>query len=211
MAAKNEAFKTIFVAFVLCVVCSVMVSSTAVSLKEMQDKNAVLDVKKNILNAAGLLQEGGDVEETFKKITTVIVNLETGEITNDVDADSYEQAKAAQDPMTSVKIPTDKDVGGLSTRAKYGKLFAWKNDSGQVDGIIFQITSKGLWSTMRGFVALDSKAEMVKGFAYYAHGETPGLGGEVDNPKWKSQWIGKKIYNPSGQVLAGLAKGVVAG
>ena len=37
-----------------------------------------------------------------------------------------------------------------------------------------------------------------KGITYYAHGETPGLGGEVDNPQWKAQWKGKRFINEEG-------------
>lgn len=206
---SNEAIRTLTVAFILCVVCSIIVSATAVSLKKQQQVNAVIDVKKNILNAAGLIKEGEDVEEVFEKITTLIVDLETGEIKTDIDKASYDQVKASQNPEMSLAIPAEKDIGALSRRAKYGKLYAWKNESGELEGIIFQITSKGLWSTMRGFVALDATASEVKGFAYYSHGETPGLGGEVDNPKWKQQWIGKNVFNDQGEVAFGLAKGSV--
>ena len=53
---------------------------------------------------------------------------------------------------------------------------------------------------MYGFVALDRDLTTVKGFTFYEHGETPGLGGEVDNPSWKASWVGKNIYNATGNL-----------
>ena len=64
---------------------------------------------------------------------------------------------------------------------------------------------------MYGYVAVGSDTTTVKGFAYYAQGETPGLGGEVDNPKWKQQWIGKKLFNDAGEVIFKVAKGQAVG
>ena len=34
----------------------------------------------------------------------------------------------------------------------------------------------------------------INGLTFYDHGETPGLGGEVDNPKWKKQWVGEQAF-----------------
>jgi Na+-transporting NADH:ubiquinone oxidoreductase subunit C len=34
--------------------------------------------------------------------------------------------------------------------------------------------------------ALESDVNTIAGLGFYDHGETPGLGGEVDNPRWKS-------------------------
>ena len=64
---------------------------------------------------------------------------------------------------------------------------------------------------MYGFIALGADANTVKGFAYYSHGETPGLGGEVDNPGWKSQWIDKKLFSDEGNVEFKVAKGTANG
>jgi Na+-transporting NADH:ubiquinone oxidoreductase subunit C len=52
----------------------------------------------------------------------------------------------------------------------------------------------GLWSTLHGFMALKGDLNTVVGMGFYQHGETPGLGGEVDNPKWKGQWPGKTLF-----------------
>ncbi|MCO4752903.1 MAG: Na(+)-translocating NADH-quinone reductase subunit C [Bacteriovoracaceae bacterium] len=202
----NNVGKTVFVAFALCLVCSVLVSTTAVSLKDKQAQNAALDMKKNVLSAAGLLNKDTDVNEVFSKFSTVLVNLETGEIVEDMDSATYDQKEAQKKPDLSIAIPADADLAGLSRRAKFGKVFVYKDEQDQPQIYIFHITSKGLWSTMYGFMALGSDLNTVKGFGYYAQGETPGLGGEVDNPKWKGQWIGKSVYNEEEVVALKLSK-----
>ena len=50
--------------------------------------------------------------------------------------------------------------------------------------IVLPIEGYGLWSTLYGFLALEADTEDDHaGLTYYEHGETAGLGGEVDNPK----------------------------
>ena len=76
--AKDTIAKTLLVAFLLCVVCSVVVSGAAVSLRPLQQANKDLDRKRNILLAAGLYRKGITVEEQFAAIETRLVDLDTG-------------------------------------------------------------------------------------------------------------------------------------
>ena len=208
---KNESLTTILVAGSLCLVCSLLVSFTVVSLKERQAKNKDLDFKKNVLMSAGLIKAGSTEEivtEAFSKIETVMVDFETGAVTSEVAAKGYDQNKAASNPKMNVKIPANLDVAGLSTRAKIAKVYMSRVD-GKVVTLILPVKGKGLWSTMYGFLALGADTNTIKGFAYYSQGETPGLGGEVDNPKWKAQWIGKKVYDADWEVQFKVNKGSV--
>jgi Na+-transporting NADH:ubiquinone oxidoreductase subunit C len=206
---SDSPVKTVLVAGVLCLICSILVSITAVQLRPLQDKNKVLDLKRNVLQAAGLYQEGEDIEEQFKVITPVVVNLGTGEINREIDSASYDHYAAMKDPEFSVKIPSEIDKGGLSKRMKYAKIYLVMNGP-KVQEVILPLYSKGLWSTMYGFLALEGDTKTVKGFSYYAHGETPGLGGEVDNPKWKALWPGKIVYNDSWEPVIEVLKAAVS-
>lgn len=205
----SETVKTITVAGALCLFCSLLVSITVVTLKPRQIKNKELDMKKNILMSAGLIKAGDDVEAAFEKVETVMVDFETGKKTDAVDAKTYDQNKAAADPTMNVKIPAKLDIAGLATRAKFAKIYLTKDDAGKVQEIILPVKGKGLWSTMYGFIALNSDTKTIKGFAYYSQGETPGLGGEVDNPNWKKQWVGKRLYDDNWNVAFKVAKGTV--
>lgn len=208
MSRKNETMKTLVVAGLLCFVCSILVSITVVALRPQQSENAKRDVKKNILMSAGLYKEGIDIDAVFSTIDTIIIDIETGKKV-EVDVESFNQVIASKDPKTSVKIPAKKDVGRLNSRSKLAKVYLKKNLAGEVETIILNVWGKGLWSTMYGFIALDADTRTIKGFAYYSQGETPGLGGEVDNINWKNQWIGKKLYDEDFKVAFAVNKGTV--
>jgi len=73
--------------------------------------------------------------------------------------------------------------------------------------VVLPVEGKGLWSTLYGFLALDKDVNTIKGLTFYQHGETPGLGGEVDNPKWKALWPGRKAFGDDGQPKIAVIKG----
>lgn len=202
----DTAGKTLVVATVLCGVCSVLVAGAVVVLKPKQAYNADIDFKKNVLMSAGLLKEGTDVNEAFKQVEAVIIDLETGAIAEGVDPSTFDQSKADKDPAYVQEITKSQDIAGIKRRAKLQKVFLVKKD-GALDQVVLHVYGKGLWSTMKGFLSLDKDAVTVRGFNYYSHAETPGLGGEVDNPKWIAQWPGKKVYTedlkPATEVLKG--------
>jgi len=191
--ANESVTKTFTVALTLCVVCAVVVSSAAVLLRPAQEANKLLDLKTNILASAGLLQQGVDVETQFEKISVKLVDLDTGLYTDSMDADAYDQRKASSDPSMSVALSASEDMAKIKRRANYAKVYVVEGEQG-LEKIILPIKGYGLWSTLYGFIALESDLETVAGIGFYEHTETPGLGGEVDNPKWKASWIGKRAY-----------------
>lgn len=205
---KDSIGKTIGVALALCIVCAVLVSTAAVKLKPLQEKNKVLETKKNILEAAGLMKEGIDIEAAFNKIEARVVNLENGQFADEVDAASFNQKKAAKDPATSIRIPSREDIAKIKRRSKLASVYIVRS-GGEIETIILPIHGKGLWSTMYAFVALEGDANTIKGLTFYEHAETPGLGGEVDNPRWKKQWQGKKLFTSDYQVAVNIPKGLV--
>jgi Na+-transporting NADH:ubiquinone oxidoreductase subunit C len=200
LALGNDSLeKTFAVAVALCLVCAVLVSFGAVALKPLQVYNKSLDMKKNILDVAGLLEEGADIDAAFsEKIEAKLVDLETGAYVDNVDADAYDQRKAAKDPAQSIAIPKVKDVAHIRVKAKLAKVFLVK-DGDKIKSIILPVNGYGLWSTLYGFLSLDSDGQTVQSINFYDQAETPGLGGEVVNPKWRALWKGKKVYAESEQ------------
>ena len=198
--ANESVAKTFTVALTLCIVCAVVVSSAAVFLRPSQEANKLLDLKTNILASAGLLQEGVDVETQFEKINVKLVDMETGRYTNEIDADTYDQRKASSDPALSVALSASEDIAKIKRRANFSKVYIVENASG-IEKVILPIKGYGLWSTLYGFIALEADLQTVAGIGFYEHTETPGLGGEVDNPKWKASWIGKSAYKNNALVL----------
>ena len=205
---SETAGKTLTVAAVLCGVCSVLVAGAVVVLKPKQVINADLDFKKNVLMSAGLLKPGTDINEAFKEVEPVVISLETGKVAEGVDPKTFDQTKADKNPDYVENIPKSNDVAGIKRRAKLQKVYLVKKD-GALDQIVLHVYGKGLWSTMKGFLSLDKDALTVRGFNFYSHAETPGLGGEVDNPKWIAQWPGKKVYSEEMKPAIDVIKGNV--
>ena len=200
LALGNDSLeKTIAIAVALCLVCAVLVSFAAVALKPLQIDNKAADMKKNILDVAGLLEEGANINTAFaQKIEAKIVDLETGAYVENINADEYDQRKAAKDPAQSIAIPKDKDIAHIRVKAKYAKVFLVK-DGGKLKSIILPMHGYGLWSTLYGFLSLEADGQTVQSINFYDQQETPGLGGEVVNPNWRALWKGKKVYAESEQ------------
>ena len=144
LALSNDSLeKTINVALALCLVCAVLVSIATVALRPLQSHNKALDMKKNILDVAGLLQDGTNIDQAFKeRIEAKLVDLATGEYV-DGNVDEYDQRKAAKDPAQNEVIPTDKDIASIRTKAKVAKVFLVKNGD-QLQSIILPINGYGL-------------------------------------------------------------------
>ena len=196
----------------VCGVCAIFVSSSAVTLKQRQDVNKLLDKKKNVLQAAGLMEakekiSPEEVEVRFAQFRPVVIDLETGEEAPDVDPSTFDQRKAQKDPARSREAPPNRSL--VKRLPHHVLVFEVTDDAGQLDMVILPVEGYGLWSTLYGFLALEADTRTVVGLAYYEHGETPGLGGEVENPRWKSKWPGRKAldesYAPAIEVIKGAA------
>ncbi|MDG1662598.1 MAG: Na(+)-translocating NADH-quinone reductase subunit C [Pseudomonadales bacterium] len=206
MANQDSTGKTLMVAFLLCIVCSVVVSAAAVILRPMQDANKDIDRKRNILLAAGLYDDARSIDDQFSAIQTRLVDLQTGQFSDAV-AEGFDQRKAAKDPVRSIALDSKTDIAKISRRENQALVYIVES-GGKIDKIILPVHGYGLWSTLYGFVALESDLNTVAGLGFYDHAETPGLGGEVDNPRWKALWPGKQVYR-DGAVTLALAKGAV--
>ncbi|MBQ0745820.1 MAG: Na(+)-translocating NADH-quinone reductase subunit C [Marinobacter sp.] len=199
--AKETVSRTLIVALVLSIVFSIVVSTAAVVLRPAQIKNQNLDIKTNILSASGMLPEGAgaeEIENIFSQFEVRLVDLDTGDYVEPSsvgvkDPMKYDMYKSASDPMMSTMIPASEDKAGIKHRPNVAKVYTL-SENGNLKRVVLPIHGYGLWSTLYGFMSLEGDLNTIEGLGFYAHAETPGLGGEVDNPRWKSQWVGKKLY-----------------
>lgn len=220
MPPKDSIANTFLVSLVLCVVCSLLVSSAAVALKPMQVENKLLDRQKNIIEAAGLAEDakslsGSEIKELFaSRVTPQLLDIESGDYVAEAD-ENFDSRKAAKDPGLNTDIEGSFDIG-LSKREKQTWVYLVKDSSDSIEQVVLPVYGMGLWSTLYGYVAVDKDFRTIKGLTYYEHGETPGLGGEVENPAWKAKWIGKQIWEEQSEqadknLRVGVAKGAPTG
>lgn len=191
-------------AAVLCFVCSILISSANVGLRERQEINKKLDKQKSVLQAAWLVKPGekidrGRVEELFKNVRSRVVDLASGKVLEEVDAEAFDEEKAPE-------IPAPVNNAGIREIKEQVKIYEIM-DGDKVSMFVLPIVGKGLWSTMHGFLALDADTRTIRGLTYYDQAETPGLGGEVVNPKWKALWPGRLAYDDDWNVKIAVIKG----
>ncbi len=201
--------KTLIVALALCLVCSILVSTAAVKLQPLQQRNQELDRKKIILEVAGLLKPGVSIDKLFKQVEPKVVDLSTGEYVDTMDPNQFDQRQAAKDPEMGVKIPPDRDIAQIRKRSKYAVVYLVKEE-GQTKLILLPVHGYGLWSTMYAYIALKRDANTIFGLRFYEQGETAGLGAEIDNPRWRNNWTGKVVYGEAEKPQIRVIKGTVA-
>lgn len=220
---RDSILNTFKVAVILCLVCSIVVSSLAVGLRSTQERQKEAFRQQNILTAAGLWNADENTAEEaeaiyHRSIKAVVIDLETYSAT-----DRFEPGAEELDPKVAARSadlytlvsnlgPGVRDVASIRKRENYSTIYEVR-DGDQLQTLVLPIRGYGLWSTLWGFIALDMSNSSagpegitVKGLSYYQHGETPGLGGEVENPLWKAKWPGKRVYDADWNVLVEVSK-----
>ncbi|HEA16990.1 hypothetical protein LCGC14_2235490, partial [marine sediment metagenome] len=195
MSSNNESIgKTLTVVVALCLVCAIIVSFASVQLRPLQQANKTQDIQKNILAAAGI-DAVENISDTFNaKIEARVVNMKTGEfVETDPNTFDFEKSKFDQKISFALKANGIKDIAGIQRMTKESPVYISKKADGSTDAIILPIQGYGLWGVMYGFLALESDGETVKDINFYKHNETPGLGGEIQNPQWTATWEGKEL------------------
>ena len=175
---------TLLFVFIVTVVLGTLLSVTKENLKDKQEDNLRADVNKTILRSLDFSEEEDNpwsnekVEEIFNNsIVGLCVDSEGNKIDN----------------VILEEIDIEKDIERLPV---YLKVI-----EGKLEGIAIPVAGKGLWSTLFGYIALEPDLDTVLGIQFYKHGETPGLGGEVEKEWFTDNFIGKKIRNVEGEII----------
>lgn len=180
---KNTKFRVIVFSLLLSIICSLMISMSAVGLKGYQQTNMALDKKINILKAVSLIK---DKKPPRKKIEQ-LYNAHIKEVFVDP------EGKVIETPQSD-------------TLQLYFYMMGDK-----VAGYILPINTRGLWGKIHGYLAFENDGQTVAGFSVFSHAETPGLGGEIESAWFQKNFQGKKILNSQNKfVSVGIAKGKVA-
>ena len=202
---------TVAFATFLCLVCAAFVTGSALGLEDRQAENALADRNRIILAVAGVLDDSdrpdnNEIDRLFKEnIRAEVVELKSGKVDASIDIASFDPAKERSDPQTSAEAPAN---GAQVKRVpKRALIYKQVDGGGNTIKVMLPIVGNGLWDLMQGYIALDGSGERIEGIAYYYHRETPGLGGEVDNPGWKAKWVGRQAFGNDGEVAIKVVKG----
>ncbi len=211
---KESVTKTLSVALVVSLVSAVLVAGAAVGLKPIQKENRQTDMQRSILQIVQLLPEGktnsAEVKRIFNaQIEAKVVDLNTGRYVEGENPLALNPLLLASDPQQSKALTPAEDIAILKNRENKTVVYWAKDEKGNLQSLVLPVRGYGLWSTLYGFLAIESDLNTVVGLGFYQHGETPGLGGEVDNPRWKVKWKNKTLFNQEGQLSIRVVKGNV--
>lgn len=185
-------------AVAVCIACSLLLSATASTLKSKQDYNVELDRKINVLKAFGVAVRdesgkaisGDEVNRIFKdNIKELVLDGATGKPLEGLTSADVTEKEAAE----RTRLP----------------LYLYEED-GVVTKYAFPISGKGLWSTVYGYLALEKDLSTIAGVTFYKHGETPGLGGEVEKDWFQQNFKGKHVFENGKRLDFEVVKGGVA-
>jgi len=172
-------------------VISLLLALTSTQLKVRQEVNIEVDKKKNILKSIGrdlsLMKDDEIIAEYKNNISNIIINL-NGDVVDNIASKSLE----------SIQYKSTGEVKYFLNNIEY--LLAYK--SSNPEAFIIPISGKGLWSTLFGYFALEMDLNTVLGITFYKHKETPGLGGEVEKKWFQNNFVGKKIFNQTGELVS---------
>lgn len=210
MKKNDNIGRTFLVILILCLVCSVIVAGAAVGLQPLQEEQKQLDKQRNILSVANIgdgKMNRRQIQQLFvDRIEPRLLDLQNGEFVTGSTV-SFDMNRALKDPQVSTALDSAQDVAGIKRRSNQVEVYLVKDGQGEVKQVILPVYGSGLWSVMHAFVALDNDGNTIKGLTFYDQGETPGLGGEIANPAWCSQWIDKKLFNDEGKFALKIVKG----
>ncbi len=205
--------KALLVVFAVALVCSLLVSTAAITLKPIQLRNQLVERSRNIIALTGLVPAGtalsnDEILEAVEQLDIRVVDLETGEFDSTIDPVEFDERAAAQDPELSIPIPPNLDSAGLGRRSRFAIVYlVWDDD--RLNRVILPIYGQGMWSTLYGYIALESDLNTIAAVSFYEQAETAGLGDQIMRPDWQARWQGKQIYDSMGALRFRVSGGSV--
>lgn len=197
--ASEQPSKILQVALGIALVCALLVSFTAVSLRPYYIANLEAERMSRLASILDALNESGK-SKSFDDIEARVVNLASGQYSELLDPSTYDAKRAANDPGASVAIPDELDISGIKRRAKHAVVYLLRKGDGAIDSIILPVRGVGYQSALYGYLALSADTREILTLKFYEQGETPGLGSQIQNPAWEAQWPGKQALDSEGKV-----------
>lgn len=187
---KDSNKATFLFSSVMVVMIAILLSITAISLAPYQAKNIRIEKMKNILTSVAVHAETAETEKLYNQYITqqIVLNNKGEEVKGSVAAFDIDLKKE----LDKIKIgKTDEQLFPLFICKKEGKTF-----------YIVPLRGKGLWGPIWGYISLEADMNTIYGASFAHKSETPGLGAEIETEKFQQQFIGKKIFDESGDFVS---------
>jgi Na+-transporting NADH:ubiquinone oxidoreductase subunit C len=198
--AREKPAKTLLVALAVALVCAFAVSTATVLLRPIYHANIERERAALISDLmSGILEGRGEMR-------TRLINLDDGNIVPDVAVATFDARKAAADPSTSRAISPDRDIASIGRRADLAVVHEIRTE-GKLRAVVLPVHGQGYASTLRGYLAMAADGRTIQGLRFHEHGETPGIGGRLDEPDWLAHWRGRLAYDEDGRLQIEVVRG----
>lgn len=205
---RESPARAVGVTFAVSLVCAALIATAVSVLAPYRERNRAsqraAQVEALLAGApglAGVLAPGGT-----GRIDALVVDLATGLPVVGADAAKFDARDAARDPRASTLVPAERDLAGIGRRADHAIVFTVR-EAEELRLVILPVYGAGYVSTLYGYLALDADLKTIRGLSFYEHGETPGLGSEIENPVWRERWVGKWLRDAQGELRIEVVQG----
>ncbi len=185
----------ILFSIVLTIILGGMLSIASVGLKPLQDKQVELDTKKKILGAVMDISAIEDPNEILalydERVESIVVDFEGNLV----------ETNAKGEPAVAEEISIQKNYR-MKPEDRVYPVYKFKADDGNIDAYVFPMWGNGLWDWISAYMAVDSDLNTVRGIAFDHKAETPGLGERIVSEQIQSRYVGKEIFNESGELVS---------
>jgi Na+-transporting NADH:ubiquinone oxidoreductase subunit C len=197
---NDDRLKTFVVAGLVAVASAVLVSSASVLLQPMQDAHIAAERQARM---AAMLDEVPGLRDLMAE--TGVEELEMRTV--DLAAGAFVEDEPGGDP---VPIPAEQDVAGLGTRAPFASVYLVES-GGEIALLALPVEGRGYQSTIRALLALEGDLTTIAALTILEQGDTPGLGAEIQTPRWQALWPGKEIADADGDIVISVVRGEASG
>lgn len=205
----DSPLRAVLVTALVCAFCSAAVTTAVSLLRPYQQSHRASEraarIQELLERVPGLADVlGGSL--AGQQLEAREVDLATGAYVAGADPSAFDAREAARDPERSVALPPERDLAGIGRRARRAVVYVASRD-GKPRLVVLPVYGAGYLSTLYGYLALDADGRTVRGLTFYEQGETPGLGSEIQEPRWLSLWQGKRVRDATGALRLGVATG----
>ena len=211
---KDSPRKALIIVLAVSLACSILVSTTSITLKPIQLLNQKIERSRHIVALTGLVPadkelSNDEILHAVEQLDVRVINIDTGEFDDSIDPEQFDARAAVNNPDLSVAIPAAYDLARLGRRAQHAIVYlVWEGD--ELKRIILPIHGQGMWSTLYGLLALEADLNTIADVTFYEQAETAGLGDQITDPDWLAQWQGRQLFDDQGEVQFRVAAGSVA-
>lgn len=198
--------KTLVVAFLVSLICALLVTGVTVMLRPIQAQNRAAEQQARlealitaVPGISDLIAEsGGDA------LSTVVIDLDAGTAAAGVTPETLEAALSNQANWTT--LAAGDDTAGIGNRPNYAQIYLLRSGE-TVSLAILPVVGSGYNGRIQALLALRGDMRTLAGITVTEQSETPGLGARIEEPLWQQSFAGKYLVDDTGAMRFAVARG----